>query len=311
MGYSKVDGVGPAIEEAHEKILDAVDKIEENQEKQEAKEKEMSAMDNIAGLLALMQNNKGMDLPGLLALCKEKGYNNGWGGEGMFMFVFLILFLFAGGGWGNLGRNGQDQFAQMAGGQTRDLIALYDKLGQMQSNNSNDFSRALQDNAAGFMQLDTKICSAIAETIAAVRNQGHENYNAIRNVGDAVRDCCCEMNRQITALGCKVDGLYGHTSVLQERTVNAIERGNCEIETKIAKLEAKMDLNFERTQCLITNTAAQQEKERLQRQVEELKAAQQGAAIAKETLAAMQAWTSQNYAFTRTATSPVVNNQQS
>lgn len=40
-------------------------------------------MGDIAGLLALMQGNKGMDLPGLLALCKEKGYDRGWGGEGM------------------------------------------------------------------------------------------------------------------------------------------------------------------------------------------------------------------------------------
>lgn len=56
-----------------------------------------------------------MDLPGLLALCKEKGYDRGWGGEGMFLFVFLILFLFAGGGWSNLGRGNQEAFAAMAG----------------------------------------------------------------------------------------------------------------------------------------------------------------------------------------------------
>ena len=62
-----------------------------------------------------MQGNKGMDLPGLLALCKEKGYDRGWGGEGMFLFVFLILFLFAGNGWNGLNRNQQQDFAAMAG----------------------------------------------------------------------------------------------------------------------------------------------------------------------------------------------------
>ena len=286
MGFSKVgtpeQRAMEAIDDAHEKIMGVVEKVEENQEKE-------ITMDNMAGLLALMQNNKNLDLPGLLALCKEKGYNQGWGGEGMFMFVFLILFLFAGGGWGNLGRNGQQQFEQLAGGQTRDLIALYDKLGQMQASNSNDFARAMQDNAAGFMQLDTKICSAIAETIGAVRESSARNYDAIRNVGDAVRDCCCTMQAKLAELGCKVDGLYGHTSVLQERTVNAIERGNCAIETQIANLNAKMDLGFERTQCLITNTAVQQEKERLEREVAELKAGAQGAAIAKEAVAAVTA----------------------
>lgn len=43
------------------------DAIEEN-----TSEKGENNMNDIAGLLALMQGNKGMDLPGLLALCKEK-----------------------------------------------------------------------------------------------------------------------------------------------------------------------------------------------------------------------------------------------
>lgn len=39
-----------------------------------------SGMNDIAGLMALMQNNKGMDLPGILALCQQKGYGDGKGG---------------------------------------------------------------------------------------------------------------------------------------------------------------------------------------------------------------------------------------
>lgn len=35
-----------------------------------------------AGLMALMQNNKGMDLPGILALCQQKGYGREGGGWG-------------------------------------------------------------------------------------------------------------------------------------------------------------------------------------------------------------------------------------
>lgn len=312
MGYVKSESGTPpeieAINHAHDKIMDVVDKIEENQE---MKEKESSTMDNMAGLLALMQGNRNMDLPALLALCKDKGYDRGWGGEGMFMFVFLMLFLLGNGGWGNLNGRNQAAMAEMAGGNRnlQDIIAMYDKLGQMQQSNSNDFARAAQDRSAGFLQLDTKICSAIAETIAAVNNQSDRVYGAVRSVGDAVRDCCCEFNRQITALGCKVEGLYGHVTIEKERTINAIEKCCCEMNNKMEKLEAKMDLNFERTQCLITNTAAQQEKERLEREVAELKAKAQANDIADKALHNMQAWASQNYAFTRTATSPVVNNQ--
>lgn len=258
-------------------------------------------MDQIAGLLALMQNNKGMDLPGLLALCKEKGYNNSWGGEGMFMFVFLILFLFAGGGWGNLGGRNQQEFAQMAGRNLQDLIGLYDKLGQMQESTSNSFARQLQDMAAGFQTLDTKICTAIAETISAVRTQGDRVYDATRNVGDAVRDCCCTLQSRIAELGCKVDGLYGHTSVLQERTVNAIEKNACAIENRLAALEGRMELGFERTQCLINNTAQQQENARLNRRVAELESAANNRAIADQSMMAMQNWVAQNYLFTNRA----------
>lgn len=62
-----------------------------------------SGMNDIAGLMALMQNNKGMDLPGILALCQQKGYGReggGWG-DGMGLLVILLFFLmFNNGGWG-------------------------------------------------------------------------------------------------------------------------------------------------------------------------------------------------------------------
>lgn len=65
-----------------------------------------SGMNDIAGLMALMQNNKGMDLPGILALCQQKGYGReggGWG-DGMGLLVILLFFLmFNNGGWGNNG----------------------------------------------------------------------------------------------------------------------------------------------------------------------------------------------------------------
>jgi hypothetical protein len=132
------------------------DAIEEN-----TNEKGENNMNDIAGLLALMQGNKGMDLPGLLALCKEKGYDRGWGGEGMFLFVFLILFLFAGNGWNGLNRNQQQDFAAMAGNNCQSIIGLHDRISAAQAVSTN-----------GFTQLQTWLCESIANVTNSIRNQG-------------------------------------------------------------------------------------------------------------------------------------------
>ena len=183
---------------------------------EEDKKEDCKMTDQIAGLLALMQGNKNMDIPGLLALCKEKGYDRGWGGDGMFMFVFLILFLFAGGGWGNFNGRQQADFAAASGQNLQDIIGVYDRFAQLQQNTSNSFA-----------QLDTKICSSIAETIAAVNANARNNYDATRNVGDAVRDCCCTLQAKITQLGCNIDSLRGTVEVEAERTRNVIDRTSC------------------------------------------------------------------------------------
>lgn len=122
---------------------------------------EKNNMNDIAGLLALMQGSKGMDLPGLLALCKEKGYDRGCGGEGMFLFVFLILFLFAGNGWNGLNRNQQQDFAAMAGNNCQSIIGLHDRI-----------SAAPAVSTNGFTQLQTWLCESIANVTNSIRNQG-------------------------------------------------------------------------------------------------------------------------------------------
>jgi len=100
-----------------------------------------NAMGDIAGLLALMQNNKGTDLPGLLSLAKERGYDKGWGGEGMFLFVFLILFLFAGGGWGGLNRGQQADFAALAGTNAEELVGLHDRIADARNATQSGFQQ--------------------------------------------------------------------------------------------------------------------------------------------------------------------------
>lgn len=190
MGYD-IENVGRAVEHLTHKVADLTEATTEN-----VKEEKENAMGDIAGLLALMQGNKGMDLPGLLALCKEKGYDRGWGGEGMFLFVFLILFLFAGGGWSNLGRNNQEAFAAMAGNNCQDIIGLHDRIADARS-----------VSQLGFQSLQTWLCESIANVTNSVRNQGDRAVDTTRNVGDTVRDCCCKLEAALATLNCKVDGV--------------------------------------------------------------------------------------------------------
>ena len=51
----------------------------------------------------------------------------------MFIFVFLILFLFAGGGWNNLNRTQQNDFATMAGNNCQSIIGLHDRIADARS----------------------------------------------------------------------------------------------------------------------------------------------------------------------------------
>lgn len=249
--------------------------------------KESCMNNDLAGLLALVQQNKNMDLPGLLALCKEKGYGNGFGGE--WIWAFLLIILFANGGWGGLRNSSKEEFAHLAGQNLQDIIGIYDRLASNQT--------ATQQ---GFTQLDTKICSSIAEVITAVRNQGDRTYDATRNVGDAVRDCCCEMRAKLAELGCKVDGLYGHTSLLQERTVNEVNKRACEIENELKDMRAAMALGFERVECKITNTALQQESDRKDREIASLKDTIRSTEIANRAVAQLQEFATAHWAPTRT-----------
>ena len=107
-----------------------------------------SGINDIAGLMALMQNNKGMDLPGILALCQQKGYGReggGWG-DGMGLLVILLFFLmFNNGGWGN---NGNKACAEglVGADNCQRIIGLHDRI-----------SAAQAASTQGFFQLDTKL----------------------------------------------------------------------------------------------------------------------------------------------------------
>lgn len=280
MAYVHADNVKAEVPD------DVVGACSENLNKKDC---DMGNVGDIAGLMSLMQNNKGMDLPGLLALCKDKGYDKGWGGEFMFIFVFLILFMWGGGGWGGNGWGNNDRqaaqnLATMAGFNLQDIIGLYDRIAQNQT--------ATQQ---GFMALDTKLCQSIAEAISATNQASARNYDATRNVGDQVRDCCCTMQRLITDNKCSIDGLYGHTSVLAERVTNSVEKTTCQIENKLRDIEGKMEVGFERVACTINNTAMQTENARQAREIDSLKEALNAQKVAQMAVQQMQAFTLQNY----------------
>lgn len=192
------------------------DAIEEN-----TSEKRENSMNDIAGLLALMQGNKGMDLPGLLALCKEKGYDRGWGGEGMFLFVFLILFLFAGNGWNGLNRNQQQDFAAMAGNNCQSIIGLHDRISAAQAV---DATRNVGDTVrdccckleASLASLNCKVdgvsrdireSSGLINAKIELEALKQENARAAMEccILQSQKDCCCEMNQRFDRLECTIN----------------------------------------------------------------------------------------------------------
>lgn len=269
----------------------------------EIHEEKENNMNDIAGLLALMQGNKGMDLPGLLALCKNKGYDRAWGGEGMFMFVFLLLFLFAGGGWNNLGARNQAAFAEMAGNNCQSIIGLHDRITAAQTASTN-----------GFFSLDTKLCSSIAEVMAAVRNQGDRTYDATRNVGDTVRDCCCKMEAALATLNCKVDGVSrdiressGLINAKIELEALKAENARAAMECRILQSQkdccCEMNQRFDRLENTINTNRLADENARLVRENSELKSQQLATATANAAVQALQNFQLNHYTPNKTSTS--------
>lgn len=212
-------------------------------------------MDNIAGLMSLLQANKGMDLPGILALAKDKGYEGGFGGQnGMWIIVLLILFMGMNGG-GLFGAN-RAAAADVVGTQNLEIItSLYDRLA---ANNATV--------TQGFSTLDTSLCSSIAAVISNINAQGDRSYDATRNVGDAVRECCCQMSAAMASIECQLGGVR-----------QAIDNTNTNLTNRIALSEERNAVQFERTNnniiqseqrlaCLIKDQAKDAEIARLTRE---------------------------------------------
>lgn len=297
MGYD-IDGVGKSVEHLAHKVSNLTEAVTDN-----VKEDKESTMGDIAGLLALMQGNKGMDLPGLLALCKEKGYDRGWGGEGMFLFVFLILFLFAGGGWSNLGRGNQEAFAAMAGNNCQEIIGLHDRIADARS-----------VSQMGFQQLQTWLCESIANVTSTIRNQNEGTLVAVNNVGSVVRDCCCKLEAELASLNCKVDGvsrdIRESSSLINAKIeLEALKQENARaaMENRILQNQkdccCEMNQRFDRLECTLQTNRLADENARLTRENEALRDTIRGDKIADAAVARLEAFAINHYTPTRTASS--------
>lgn len=297
MGYD-IEHVGRAVEHLTNKVADLTEATTES-----VKDEKENTMGDIAGLLALMQGNKGMDLPGLLALCKEKGYDRGWGGEGMFLFVFLILFLFAGGGWGNLGRNQQADFQAMAGNNCQSIIGLHDRI-----------SAAQAVSTQGFQSLQTWLCESIANVTNSIRNQGDRAVDASRNVGDTVRDCCCKLEAALATLNCKVDGVSrdirestGLINAKIELEALKAENARAAMECRIVQQQkdccCEMNQRFDRLECTLKTSRLEEENARLARENEAMRDSIRGDRIADAAVQRMQSFVINHYTPTRPTSS--------
>lgn len=278
-----------------EEIARSIDRLEDT-----ISDKKENSMNDIAGLLALMQNNKNMDLPGMLALCKDKGYDRSFGGEGLFLFVFLLLFLFNGGGWGNLGRNNQEAFSAMAGTNCQTITGLYDRI-----------SAAQATSAQGFQQLDTNLCSSIATVLASVRDQGDRGYDATRNVGDTVRDCCCKLEAQLAGISCEINGLGRDVRDLGGQLTAKIELEALKQENARAAMECRLSQQQKdcccETQAAIADLKAtiaadrlMDENARLRRENDSLRETARGDATANAVVNALQTFAMNHWNPTRT-----------
>lgn len=289
MAYD-MDSIGHSIDKLEDTISDAV--ISKTHCRS-------SNMNDIAGLLALMQSNKGMDLPGLLALCQERGYGDMWGSN--FMFIFFLFFLMGNGGWGGWGNRAAAE--GIIGAENLNVItSLYDRI-----------SAAQAASDQGFSNLQTWLCQSISNVVSSVRDQGDRNYDATRNVGDAVKDCCCKMEAQLATLNCKVDGvsrdirestaiLGGKIDLAQERNLNAMQAMECRLGGQIKDLRSETALGFERQACLIRDMAKEQEIDRLRRENADLKLVQSQTFQTNAITNALEQFAISHYIPTRTTT---------
>lgn len=236
-----------AADGAHEKHMSLEFETSNHGHGHTSHEKE-TTMNDIAGLLALMQGNMTKDLPGMLALCKDKGY------DGQQWWWIIILLFFLGGGNLGWGSNNRAVASELIG--SNNLQTILDRLADL--NGAVNLSAA--DAANRFSQLDTNLCSSIANVISQVRDQGDRVSDNLNSVSRQISDCCCDLKSLLSGISCEVRGV-----------ARDVHDARIAIDQRIAlseeRLGSKIELGNERLACLIKDQAKDCEIARQQREI--------------------------------------------
>lgn len=155
------------------------------------------------------------------------------------------------------------------------------------------------------------LCQAIDAVNAATRDQGDRTYDATRNVGDAVRDCCCKLEAQLASIGCDLNGLGRDVRELGAHVDAKIELEALKAENARAAMECRLTQQQQdcccETQAAIADLKATiaadrmlDENARLRRENDQLREAARGDAIATAAVNAMQKFAMDHWTPTRT-----------
>lgn len=204
------------------------------------------------GLVALMQNNKGMDPAAMMAMMNG---NNGFGGNGGWWWIFIIVILWwawGGNGWGNNGNNGGSNadFARLAAlgnaDNNTDLL--------MQALNGN---RDAINSLANVVNCDSKavdqaICSiqsAIQQVGCDCKYSSSQVINAIQsgnmNLAQEIANCCCNTQRSIDSVNLNL------TKLDADNRLALCQQNNMLINTMNQNTLSLRDASLANTQAII------------------------------------------------------------
>ncbi len=152
---------------------------------------------SMAGLIASLCQNRGLDPNMVMAMMNNGRGNGGWGGEGgWFMWVIFLFFLM---GWGGNGFGGFGNRGGLSQG-AADLAGL------INNDNGRDLlMQAINGNGNAIGQLATTL---------------NCDVNAIQGTLNTMQQSLCNIGSQI--------GMTG------QQIINAIQAGDCDITSKIA-----------------------------------------------------------------------------
>lgn len=152
---------------------------------------------DLAGIMALVNSNKGMSPEALMAMCKDKGMG---GGGDLFVLILLLLLLGGGNGGGLLGGGNGNAAGVAAANQNFDTNVLLRAV----DGNAADIRALSQQLNCDFNSLKECCCTVkngIDSLAGEVRSTSKDVINAIQagncQLSRQLADCCCSIEKQI------------------------------------------------------------------------------------------------------------------